>query len=33
VTPPPGAPPRAIDDPATLTAQAALLTRLRDSAA
>jgi len=31
--PPPGAPPRAVDDPAALQAQAALLTRLRDSAA
>ena len=33
VPPPPSAPPRAIDDPATLQAQADLLTRLRDSAA
>ncbi|MFO7769737.1 MAG: ABC transporter ATP-binding protein [Roseovarius gahaiensis] len=31
--PPPGPPPRAVDDPAALHAQAALLTRLRDSAA
>lgn len=31
--PPPGATPRPIDDPATLTAQADLLTRLRNSAA
>lgn len=31
--PPPGSPPRAVDDPAALQAQAALLTRLRDSAA
>lgn len=33
VTPPPGPPPRAVDDPDTLQAQARLLTRLRDSAA
>ncbi|MRU14584.1 ABC transporter ATP-binding protein [Roseovarius sp. A21] len=33
VTPPPGPAPRPVDDPATLQAQAALLNRLRDSAA
>ena len=33
VSPPPGPTPRPVDDPATLKAQAALLTRLRDSAA
>jgi putative hydroxymethylpyrimidine transport system ATP-binding protein len=33
VTPPPGPAPRPVDDPATLQTQAALLTRLRNSAA